>query len=194
MSHISTILFLPCQTKSSGTKIMKIKLTLLLLVLMPVLVFAQPAREKIKLDTGWSFHLGDVDQARNPEFDDSNWRKIQIPHDWSIEGEFSEKLASCTAYLPGGIGWYRKSLEIPASWKGKSITIEFDGVYNNSEVWINGHYLGWRPNGYISFYYDLTPWLKFGEENIASVRSTTASRPIPAGTADRASTATCGCM
>ena len=151
-------------------KTMKKNMTLLLFALMPALIFAQPARQKIRLDTGWSFHLGDVDQARNPDFDHSSWRKVSIPHDWSIEGEFSEKLASCTAYLPGGIGWYRTSITVPDSWKGKSITLEFDGVYNNSEVWINGHYLGWRPNGYISFYYPITPYLKFGEENIISVR------------------------
>lgn len=144
--------------------------SILLLWFIPLCLIGQNERETIKFDFGWRFHLGDVTQAKEPGFNDSGWRQTDVPHDWSIEGEFDAKLASCTAYLPGGIGWYRKSFEVPESWKGKSVTIQFDGVYNNSEVWVNGHYLGLRPNGYISFFYEIAPFLEIGGKNVVSVR------------------------
>lgn len=133
-------------------------------------LFSQGPRENLKFDFDWKFNLGDTYEARKPEFNDAEWRKLNLPHDWSIEQEFSSAYASCTAYLPGGIGWYRKSFEIPESYRGKVISIQFDGVYNNSEVWINGHFLGQRPNGYISFSYDLTPYLIYDSLNVISVR------------------------
>lgn len=119
---------------------------------------------------GWKFHKGDIPggEALNP--DEKEWRDVDLPHDWSIEGPFSKDNFSCTAYLPGGIGWYRKTFNIPESLKEKKIFICFDGVYDNSEAWINGQYLGKRPNGYISFQYDLTPYLKPGKENLIAVR------------------------
>jgi beta-galactosidase len=102
----------------------------------------------ISLNSNWRFHLGEVYGANNPEFDDSGlpdgkagWRQLNVPHDWSIEGEFSPENASCTGYLPGGIGWYRKEFNLPETYKSKYIEIQFDGVYQNAEVWINGHYL-----------------------------------------------------
>lgn len=126
---------------------------------------------RLSMDFNWRFHLGDVIDAYNPEFDDSNWRIVNLPHDWSIEGEFSNKYASCTGYLPGGVGWYRKEFTLPEIYNNKHIEIQFDGVYENSEVWINGRYLGKRPYGFISFYYNLTPYLKFGnEKNVIAVR------------------------
>ena len=119
----------------------------------------------------WRFHLGDITGAENPGFNDNNWRKLNVPHDWSIEGEFSSQNASGTGYLPGGIGWYRKEFLLPETDKDKHIEIEFDAVYDNGEVWINGHYLGKRPYGFISFYYDLTPYLNFGnKKNVIAVR------------------------
>ena len=119
----------------------------------------------------WRFHLGDVIAAENPEFNDSDWRSLNVPHDWSIEGEFSSQNASGTGYLPGGIGWYRKDFILPETDKEKHIEIQFDAVYDNSKVWINGHYLGKRPYGFISFYYDLTPYLNFGsKKNVIAVR------------------------
>ena len=132
----------------------------------------------ISMNFNWRFHLGDVHGADNPEFDDSNlpdgkagWRKLNIPHDWSIEGKFDSQNVSCTGYLPGGIGWYRKEFTLPETDKNKYVEIQFDGVYQNSEVWINGHYLGKRPYGFISFYYNLTPYLVFGDEkNVIAVR------------------------
>jgi beta-galactosidase len=96
---------------------------------------------------------------------------LNLPHDWSIEEKFDSQNASCTGYLPGGIGWYRKEFSLSETDKNKHVEIRFDGVYENSEVWINGHYLGKRPYGFISFYYDLTNYLHFGKEkNIIAVR------------------------
>src|SRR5450759_2530815 len=118
----------------------------------------------------WKFFKGDIPDGQNPALKDDNWRKLDLPHDWSIEGPFSKDFASGTGFLPAGIGWYRKSFIIPANEKNRKVFIYFDGVYNNSEVWINGNYLGKRPNGYISFQYDLTPYLKFGKENLIAVK------------------------
>ncbi|MBG0858365.1 MAG: DUF4982 domain-containing protein [Bacteroidales bacterium] len=118
----------------------------------------------------WKFHKGDIAGGQNIGLDDSDWRQLDLPHDWSIEGPFSSENSSCTGYLPGGIGWYRKAFIIPKSEKGRLIYISFDGIYNNSEVWINGAYLGKRPNGYISFQYDLTPYIKFGQQNLIAVK------------------------
>jgi beta-galactosidase len=123
------------------------------------------------LNFNWRFHLGEAFGAYNPGFDDSEWRLLNVPHDWSIEGKFDSLNASCTGFLPGGIGWYRKEFNLPETYKSKQIEIQFDGVYQNSEVWINGHYLGKRPYGFISFYYNLTPYLNLGnEENVIAVR------------------------
>lgn len=118
----------------------------------------------VSFNFDWRFYLGEVYGANNPEFNDSGWRQLNLPHDWSIEGKFSPENASCTGYLPGGIGWYRKEFNLPETYKNKNIEIQFDGVYQNAEVWINGHYLGKRPYGFISFYYNLTPYLRFGNE------------------------------
>ena len=123
------------------------------------------------MDFNWRFHLGDITGANNPSFKDNDWRLLNVPHDWSIEGKFSAQNFSCTGYLPGGIGWYRKEFTLTESDSDKHIEIQFDGVYENSEVWINGHYLGKRPYGFISFYYDLTQYLNFGKiKNVIAVR------------------------
>jgi beta-galactosidase len=127
----------------------------------------------------WKFHLGDTAGAEQPGFDDNNWRSLDLPHDWSIEGNF-DSLNPATpggGALPGGIGWYRKIFTLPAASANQRIFIDFDGVYRNSTVWINGHLLGMRPNGYISFRYELTPWLKKGGENTLAVRVDNAQQP-----------------
>jgi beta-galactosidase len=133
---------------------------------------SEPAssRKVENFNFGWKFHKGDVDGADNISFSDGSWRKLDLPHDWSIEGPFSPQWASCTGYLPAGIGWYRKSFKVPKSDQGKKVFIYFGGIYNNSEVWINGHSLGERPNGYISFYYDLTLHLNYDAENLIAVK------------------------
>jgi len=127
---------------------MKSGLTLIALILSLNLTgYTQNPQEKLKFDFGWKFNIGDAYNAKERAFDDSEWRKLDLPHDWSIEQEFSQEYASCTGYLPGGIGWYRKTFAVPESYKGKMVSIQFDGIYNNSEVWANGHFLGYRPNG-----------------------------------------------
>jgi beta-galactosidase len=132
---------------------------------------AAAARLILRFDPGWRFHLGDIAGAAEPGFDDREWRTIDLPHDWSIELPFDARFASGTGYLPGGIGWYRRSFSLPGSGKGKRASIRFDGVYMNSEVWVNGHALGKRPYGYVSFEYDLTPYLFFDKrENVIAVR------------------------
>jgi len=127
-------------------------------------------RQKINFNLGWKFHKGDVLNAQDPNFDDSAWRNINLPHDWSIEGEFSQEWASGTGYLPGGIGWYRKTFVLPRLNDPCNIYIYFDGVYKNSEVWINGHFLGKRPNGFIPFQYELTDFLNPGGKNTIAVK------------------------
>jgi beta-galactosidase len=123
-----------------------------------------------KINDNWKFMLQDTPDAQNITYNDSKWQSVNVPHDWSVKGRLSPTLASCTGYLPGGIGWYRKTLNIPQSRKGKKVYLYFEGVYNRSEVFINGHSLGKRPNGYISFAYDATPFVKYGEDNTIAVR------------------------
>jgi beta-galactosidase len=134
-----------------------------------VVSYAQ-GRDVINFNFGWKFYKGDLPGAEKILFDDSSWRKLDLPHDWSIEGPFSKDNYSCTGYLPGGIGWYRKTFKVEDQSNGKKTFVSFDGIYNNSEVWINEHYLGKRPNGYISFEYDLTPFLLKGKENVIAVK------------------------
>jgi len=136
-------------------------------------------RTQESFNNDWKFYLGDVPGAERSEYNDTTWRKLDLPHDWSIEGEFNAQNPATPGggALPGGIAWYRKSFKIP-SVASKRFFIDFDGIYRNSEVWINGHYLGKRPNGYISFRYDLTPYLKYGKtENVIAVRVDNSKQP-----------------
>lgn len=131
------------------------------------------ARIVAPLSEAWTFHLGDIPGAEKVGFDDSKWRVLNVPHDWSIEQPYDPHMpgGSSVGYLPGGIGWYRKNFTLPESDRGQEIAIDFDGVYMDSQVWINGHLLGQRPNGYLGFRYNLTPYLKFGNEpNTIAVR------------------------
>ncbi|HNY78392.1 MAG: glycoside hydrolase family 2 TIM barrel-domain containing protein [Sedimentisphaerales bacterium] len=122
-------------------------------------------------DFDWRFSKGDFATAMMPAFDDSAWRMLDVPHDWSVGGPFSADYASGSGYAPGGIGWYRKHFKLDAANRGKLVVIEFDGVYHNSEVWINGHFVGRRPCGYSSFQYNLTRHVKFADdENVIAVR------------------------
>ena len=128
---------------------------------------------------GWTFHLGDDSAASRPDYDDTAWRILNLPHDWAIEGEFSRDNPSGTGggALPGGIGWYRKTFTVDKADEGKRLYIDFDGVNMNSEVFINGHSLGVRPYGYVSFSYDLTPHIKWGGKNVVAVRVDNAEQP-----------------
>jgi beta-galactosidase len=123
-------------------------------------------------DFNWKFALGDNPAASQTNFNDSSWRNLDLPHDWSIEGNIDKNNPTGQAggYFPAGIGWYRKNFYVPSSWKGKHISIYFEGVYMNSEVFINGKSLGVHPYGYTSFYYDLTPYLEYNKKNVISVR------------------------
>ena len=132
--------------------------------------FAQRPGESVLFNNAWKFHKGDLANAENISFNDDLWQSIDLPHDWSIEGPFSEQWASCTAFLPGGIGWYRKTFKIPADMRSKELSVYFDGVYKNSTVWINGHLLGNRPNGFIPFEYDLTKYLSKSGNNVIAVK------------------------
>lgn len=129
-------------------------------------------RTVMLFDEGWKFHLGDEPAAFEPGFDDRSWRSVDLPHDWSIELPFDAKFASGTGYLPGGIGWYRKSFSLPAAVAGKRVRLRFDGVYCNGEIWVNGRSQGKRPNGYVSAEYDITPFLVSGKkQNVVAVRA-----------------------
>ena len=142
---------------------------------------SQTGERKVELFTqGWTFHLGDTAGAEAAAYDDSRWRRLDLPHDWSIELRFDKKSPTGVGggALRGGIGWYRKTFVLPAADAGRQVYIDFDGVYRNSEVWINDHYLGKRPSGYISFRYDLTPWLHYGNaKNVISVKVDNSVQP-----------------
>ncbi|MBN2012709.1 DUF4982 domain-containing protein [candidate division KSB1 bacterium] len=138
------------------------------------------ARTVTSMNKDWKFQIGDVDNAYAVSLNDVEWRILNLPHDWSIEGKFSNDNPATPGggALPGGIGWYRKHFLLPKSDSDKVVFIDFDGVYQNSEVWINDHYLGKRPYGYISFRYELTPWLHFGtQENVIAVRVDNSQQP-----------------
>jgi beta-galactosidase len=132
----------------------------------------ETTQRKQLFDNNWKFFLGDASSAGAKVFDDNNWRSLDLPHDWSIEGKVDQKnpTGGGGGYFPAGTGWYRKKFDAPLSWKGKCISIYFEGVYMNSEVFINGKSLGLHPYGYTSFSYDLTPFLDFGRENVISVK------------------------
>lgn len=158
-------------------------------------------RQHLCIDSGWRFALGHSydpakdfhngtssfsyfaktgygDGAASPEFDDRAWRKIDLPHDWAVEQPFDNKGSGSHGYRAIGrnfpeasVGWYRKTIAIPQSDLGKHISIAFDGVYRNSVVWVNGHYLGTEPSGYTGFEYDISEYLNYGGENVIAVRA-----------------------
>jgi beta-galactosidase len=141
---------------------------------------AQQNPGTVSFNQDWKFYLGEAKEAASENFDDAGWRNLQLPHDWSIELPFDSTSPTGTGggALRGGIGWYRKTFRLPASSKGKNIFIAFDGVYCNSEVFVNGHSLGLRPNGFISFRYDLTPFVRFGNQlNTIAVKVDNSQQP-----------------
>ena len=128
---------------------------------------------KLLFDFDWKFALGDYPEAYKPNFNDTSWKTLNLPHDYSIEQPFDSLAPSGGGggYAFGGIGWYRKKFTLGKESENKKVVILFDGVYRNSEVWINGKYLGIRPYGYSSFSYDLTPYLNAAnKENIIAVK------------------------
>jgi beta-galactosidase len=146
-----------------------------------LLATAAPAlaqRQRLSMDPGWRFTLGDPKGAEQPSFDDRRWRTLDLPHDWSIEGTPTETApgGGGVGYFPGGTGWYRKTFRSPKSSEGKTVWLELDGVYMNSDVWINGVHLGHRPNGYVSLAYDVSEHLRPGV-NVVAVRVDNSHQP-----------------
>ncbi len=125
---------------------------------------------KQNFDANWKFYLGDASGAEQQNFDDSSWKNISLPHDYSIEQEYSSSMEAESAYLQGGTGWYRKHFVAGSDLAGKEIRIDFGGVYMNSTVWVNGTKLGTHPYGYTPFSFDITDYVKVGEENVITVK------------------------
>jgi beta-galactosidase len=143
-------------------------------LIVAALSYASPAQLTVvnanvrrqSFNDSWRFYKGSADGAEQPQFDDSKWRAVRLPHDWAIEGPFDRKISPHIGALPSfGTGWYRKTFVLPSSAKGKYFAVEFDGAMSNSQVWLNGHLLGGRPYGYSGFQLDMTPYLRFGADN-----------------------------
>ena len=148
---------------------------------LPPLVSARQAegasqRSRESFDFGWRFQKGDAPEGHLRKLDDSKWRPIDLPHDWSIEGSYDEREAA-QGSLPTGIGWYRKRFRTPKEAKGRIVTLEFDGIYEKGEVWVNEHRLGMRPYGYSPVAYDITPYLSPEGENVVVVRVDNSLQP-----------------
>lgn len=154
---------------------MRSVLTLLFLSLT-VAVSAQnvvTTNRKQLFDYDWKFALADEPTASQADFNDAQWRTLNLPHDWSIEGQTKADNPSGNdgGYFPTGIGWYRKKFHVPAALRTKKVSAYFEGVYMNSEVFINGKSIGIRPYGYSAFAYDITPYLNFNGENVLVVKA-----------------------
>jgi len=157
---------------------------LLIFICLSVTVWGAGSTKEINrvqsFNKNWKFTLADSTlNASQVSFDDSKWRSLNLPHDWSIESDFGKDFPASPGggALPGGLGWYRKTFTVDSKDKNKRIFIDFDGVYRNSEVWINGTSLGKRPYGYSSFQYDLTPYIKFGASNVIAVKADNSKQP-----------------
>ena len=153
----------------------------LFLLLAMAALYTVQARERKCFDADWRFVLADSAHMADVDYNDSHWRKLSLPHDWAIEGDFyaSNPSGAGGGALPGGVGWYRKTFSIPLTPSqdgGTSCFIEFDGVYMNSTVYVNGQKVGFRPYGYSSFEYDITDYLKKGE-NVIAVRVDNSDQP-----------------
>ena len=141
------------------------------------------ATETISLNKGWKFNLcekGVVRDCSSPSFDDTSWRTLDVPHDWSIEGRYDKSNPSGPqgGYMPCGTAWYRKSFSLGSEYQGKRVTLRFDGVYMDSETWVNGRMVGRYPNGYNSFEYDITPFVRFdGSPNTIAVKVDNSLQP-----------------
>jgi len=134
---------------------------------------------RLSFDASWKFIQQDVPGAEKVSFDDNSWRVLNLPHDWSIEGEYNKNnpMGAGAGYLPAGFGWYRKTITVPKDWKGKHIEIAFDGVFMNSTVWANGQKLGTRPYGWVSFAYDISEIAKTSETITFAVRVDNDKQP-----------------
>jgi beta-galactosidase len=166
--------------KGHKSVLQKIGTAAVLLFLVACASTKKESRIVADFNPDWNFKLGDYPTAIQADFNANDWRALDLPHDWSIEGTFDKdsKTKQAQGFLPAGKGWYRKAFTLPENLANKSISVEFDGVFKNSEVFINGHSLGMRPNGYISFAYELTPYLHFGtQKNIIAVKVDNDAQP-----------------
>ncbi len=136
-------------------------------------------RETVQANLGWKFSTGDLTGAEDPAFADRSWRIVNLPHDWSIEGKPEPKnpAGSGGGYFPAGVAWYRKTFDAPKPWAKKMVTIEFDGVYRDATVYLNGYKLGTHDYGYTSFSFDLSPHLNIGKANVLAVRVDNSAQP-----------------
>lgn len=148
-------------------------------MMLAVCGLSASADDRRLFDEGWQFTQTDSVKMSWFGYNDKTWRTLDLPHDWAIEGDFMATAPSGASggALPGGIGWYRKHFNVNKADKGKKLFIDFDGVYMNAKVWINGHELGQRPYGYSSFRYDLTPYLNYGGDNVVAVRVDNSDQP-----------------
>jgi len=142
----------------------------ILLVISLLLSLATNASERKLFDQGWKFFFGDNKEASAENFNDNNWRTLDLPHDWSIEGQVREDSPSGNdgGYLPMGIGWYRKTFVAPMG--DMKMWLYFEGIYERSEIYVNGTLVGGHPYGYTSFYCDITDHVKPGTKNVVAVR------------------------
>jgi beta-galactosidase len=150
-----------------------IKSFLLLLAVIGMAVQAaeqnKTVRRREKINADWKFIKEDVENAQAFDFDDSNWRQLNVPQDWAIEGPFTKEVSFRGGYLPyPGVGWYRKTLKVPSD--TECVRLEFDGVMCGAKVWLNGEYIGRWPYGYSSFSFDLTEHVQPGQKNVLAVR------------------------
>ncbi len=154
-----------------------------LLVSLGALCLGAPrgwARQTDLFDFRWRFHLGEAAGAEAAAFDDASWRPVDLPHDWSIEGPYDQNAPAggSGGYLPTGIGFYRKTFSLPESARNDLVAVRFDGVYQHSTVWVNGHEAGYRPYGYSSFEYEITPYVTYGSApNVITVRVDNSQQP-----------------
>lgn len=158
------------------------KLTTILLSLITAacsLQGAAAANSRHSFNRGWRFALTESDAPASPGFDDSDWRRLDLPHDWAIEGSFSESNPSGTGggALPGGVGWYRKTFHPTTNGAPQLLYLDFDGAYMNASVYVNGHLLGTRPYGYAPFSYEITPYVNYGADNVVAVKVDNAEQP-----------------
>ena len=161
-------------------KLFIMKRLIILSFIVSTIFFYVEAQRNIDFDFDWKFIMEDNPSFTKPDYMDLQWQDVQLPHDWNIKMKFDKNAVGggSAAYLPGTVGWYRKTFYAPKNYEGKHVTILFDGIFHQSDVYINGQFLGFRPYGFCSIEYDLTPYLKIGEFNVIAVRvDCTGDRP-----------------
>lgn len=158
-------------------RVIRFSILLILFLIQITSCTRGPVPRSLLFDNDWLFIKGTIEGAEKPNYDDSAWRRLDLPHDWSIEDLpiLNSPIDSTavggvnTGFFVGGTGWYRKHFNIPSAQKGKRLYLQFDGIYMNADVWLNGDHIGNHPYGYTSFYFDITSSILFGRENVLAV-------------------------